>query len=117
MPSIFIAASMVSLSDALVINNEATLEVVSITNFVGYVWITNANGDTFVYPSTEIVHVICEYDYADYDYDYDQEYWDQEYDRQEREWLENDNRYHEERVLFLQTSHIEPAILDGWYSG
>lgn len=116
MPSIWIEASMVNTSDCLVVNNVATLEVVNITNFVGYVWITNADGDTFVYPSTEIVNVICEYDSPDYD-DYDYAYYDAEYDRQERAWMEDEARYSEERDFFFIVSHIDPAMLDGWFSG
>lgn len=116
MPSIWIEASMINKSDCLVVNNVATLEVVNITNFVGYVWLTTAEGDTYVYYSNEIVNVICEYDYNDYD-DYDYAYYNAEYDRQEREWFENDTRHFDERMLFMQTSHISPAIMDGWYSG
>lgn len=116
MPNIWIDASMVTLSDCLVVNNVATLEVVDITNLAGYVWLTTAEGDTYVYPATTVVNVICEYESPDYD-DYDYAYYDAEYDRMEREWMENDARYSEERMLFLQVSHIEPSILDGWFSG
>ena len=115
MPSLWIEASMVCLSDSLVINNVATLEVVKIDNFVGYVWLTNAEGDTFVYPANEVINVICEYESPEYDY-YDEAYY--EYEREyEREWMENEARYSEERDLFFQVSHIEPTILDGWFSG
>jgi len=98
-------------SEVLGIGNGVVLDVVIIVPFVGYMGITTAEGDTYVYPASEVVHVICEYDSPDYD-DYDQEY-----DRMEREWLDNEARHHEERMLFLQTSHISPAIMDGWYSG
>lgn len=116
MPSIWIEASMINTSDCLVVNNVVTLEVVHITNFVGYVWATTADGETYVYPAIEVVNVICEYDSPDYD-DCDYAYFDAEYDRQEREWMENDNRHSEERDLFFKVSHIEPSLLDGWFSG
>lgn len=116
MPSIWIEAQFVKLGDLLVVDGLGTSDVVHVAQFVGYTWITNAEGNTFVYPSAEVINVVCEYDYMDYD-NVEAEYWNEEYDRQEREWLEDDRRYHEERMLFLQTSHIAPAIMDGWYSG
>lgn len=111
MPSIWIEASFVKLGDLLVVNGFGTSDIVNVANFAEFVWITNAEGDTYVYPASEIVHVVCEYDSPDYDYD------DAEYDRREREWMEDDARYSEEHMLFLQVSHIEPSLLDGWFSG